>query len=528
MSNLILFICISILLVLIILIATYFINIPTNDYEKHSAYECGFEPFGDARSFFDIHFYTIGLLFIIFDLEIVFLIPAIVDVANISLIGYINFIVFLLVVLIGFYYEWAIGLLNWVPKKIHFINGVVQLSSPFLFILSESNKVMLVFILFITVSLLLNQLNNLVYRVLNLVILSILTVATWAYFTDLTFLYIVYILAFTGAVIMLFLSVVLMLPTSVTTNLQLYNFSLIIITEVHHKTFISQFWNFTIFCTILLLVYFTILFFKTLFDIDKEWPNFIKLQNLSKLNELFGLNAPTDIYGAFTKNSMNMNSIPPLALVGLYWQNYLYYIYFNIESQMYNGFSKHMYKFTSPVWGKLFMVLEYDYAPAKSIHARKFPIPDIRRPYQPAELRWSLSRLLPYVISIILFKYIHGNDPLTKWINRTIFIINFILHFTINIPFNLIIYFYTAGILNIVLIKQLCVVLCLLFIVIPVSFTNFNLMGDIVQVSIYENIDSLLAIKEILYEYNALYLIISVIGLLIALIGSAVFTRGNK
>jgi NADH-quinone oxidoreductase subunit A len=84
MANLLTFLSIAIVLVLIILAVTYFINIPNNDYEKHSAYECGFEPFGDARSFFDVQFYTIGLLFIIFDLEIVFLIPFIIDVANIS------------------------------------------------------------------------------------------------------------------------------------------------------------------------------------------------------------------------------------------------------------------------------------------------------------------------------------------------------------------------------------------------------------------------------------------------------------
>ena len=68
------------LIVSILLILTYFFNLPTNDYEKHSAYECGFELFGDARSFFDIHFYTVGLLFIIFDLEVVFLIPFAIDV----------------------------------------------------------------------------------------------------------------------------------------------------------------------------------------------------------------------------------------------------------------------------------------------------------------------------------------------------------------------------------------------------------------------------------------------------------------
>jgi len=113
------FLITAIIIVGVILALTYFVNAPTNDYEKHSAYECGFEPFGDARSFFDIHFYAIGLLFIIFDLEIVFLIPFAIDVEASSLMSYVNFLVFMIILLIGFYYEWALGLLNWVPKK-HF------------------------------------------------------------------------------------------------------------------------------------------------------------------------------------------------------------------------------------------------------------------------------------------------------------------------------------------------------------------------------------------------------------------------
>lgn len=102
----------SAVIVLLILAATYVLNIPTADYEKHSAYECGFEPFGDARSFFDIHFYTIGLLFIIFDLEIVFLIPFAINVEQTSFAGYVNFLVFMVILLVGFYYEWSLGLLN--------------------------------------------------------------------------------------------------------------------------------------------------------------------------------------------------------------------------------------------------------------------------------------------------------------------------------------------------------------------------------------------------------------------------------
>jgi NADH-quinone oxidoreductase subunit A len=102
------FLSFSIIVILIILLIvglTYIINFNTFEYEKHSVYECGFEPFGDTRSFFDIHFYTIGLLFIIFDLEIVFLIPYIINFEQTSFIGLLNFFVFMLILLIGFYYE---------------------------------------------------------------------------------------------------------------------------------------------------------------------------------------------------------------------------------------------------------------------------------------------------------------------------------------------------------------------------------------------------------------------------------------
>lgn len=105
MLNLFAYLIASFILTFIIIIAAYFINTPSNDYEKHSAYECGFEPFGDARSFFDIHFYTIGLLFIVFDLEVVFLIPFVVDLSNMTFFGYTNMLIFMIMVLAGFYYE---------------------------------------------------------------------------------------------------------------------------------------------------------------------------------------------------------------------------------------------------------------------------------------------------------------------------------------------------------------------------------------------------------------------------------------
>ena len=112
MLNLFAYFLAAFILTFIIIAAAYFINPPSNDYEKHSAYECGFEPFGDARSFFDIHFYTVGLLFIVFDLEVVFLIPFVVDLSSMSFFGYCNMLIFMTIVVVGFYYEWAIGLLE--------------------------------------------------------------------------------------------------------------------------------------------------------------------------------------------------------------------------------------------------------------------------------------------------------------------------------------------------------------------------------------------------------------------------------
>lgn len=119
MLNLFAYFVTAFLITSVIIAAAYFSNMPSSDYEKHSAYECGFEPFGDARSFFDIHFYTVGLLFIVFDLEVVFLIPFVVELHNMSLLGYVSMLIFMITVLAGFYYEWAIGLLDWLPKKLN-------------------------------------------------------------------------------------------------------------------------------------------------------------------------------------------------------------------------------------------------------------------------------------------------------------------------------------------------------------------------------------------------------------------------
>jgi NADH-quinone oxidoreductase subunit A len=83
------------------------------DSEKLSPYECGFEPFADARSKFDVRFYLVSILFIIFDLEVAFLIPWAVSLGAIGLFGFWSMIVFLLVLTVGFIYEWRKGALEW-------------------------------------------------------------------------------------------------------------------------------------------------------------------------------------------------------------------------------------------------------------------------------------------------------------------------------------------------------------------------------------------------------------------------------
>ena len=91
-----------------------FLSAPSNpDPEKLSAYECGFEAFDDARSQFDVRFYLVAILFIIFDLEVAFLFPWAVALGDIGLFGFWSMVVFLGILTIGFVYEWRKGALEW-------------------------------------------------------------------------------------------------------------------------------------------------------------------------------------------------------------------------------------------------------------------------------------------------------------------------------------------------------------------------------------------------------------------------------
>ena len=83
------------------------------DTEKASPYECGFDAFGDARSKFEVRFYLVAILFIIFDLEVAFLFPWAVTLGKIGIFGFWSMMVFLGVLTIGFIYEWRKGALEW-------------------------------------------------------------------------------------------------------------------------------------------------------------------------------------------------------------------------------------------------------------------------------------------------------------------------------------------------------------------------------------------------------------------------------
>jgi len=91
-----------------------FLFSPKNpDSEKLSAYECGFEAFGDSRMEFDVRFYLVAILFIIFDLEIAFLFPWAISLGSIGPLGFWSMMIFLFILTVGFVYEWKKGALDW-------------------------------------------------------------------------------------------------------------------------------------------------------------------------------------------------------------------------------------------------------------------------------------------------------------------------------------------------------------------------------------------------------------------------------
>jgi len=109
------FCCLGLCLVLAVVFAglSYVVSAKQADVEKVSAYECGFDPFDDTRKTFDVRFYLVAILFLIFDLEVSFLFPWVVSLGTLPLLGFWSMILFLVILTVGFIYEWRKGALDW-------------------------------------------------------------------------------------------------------------------------------------------------------------------------------------------------------------------------------------------------------------------------------------------------------------------------------------------------------------------------------------------------------------------------------
>ena len=107
------FLALAIALGMVLILAAVVVAVRNPDPEKVSAYECGFYAFDDARMKFDVRFYLVSILFIIFDLEVAFLFPWAVAFKDVGLLGFWSMMVFLGVLTIGFAYEWKKGALEW-------------------------------------------------------------------------------------------------------------------------------------------------------------------------------------------------------------------------------------------------------------------------------------------------------------------------------------------------------------------------------------------------------------------------------
>jgi NADH-quinone oxidoreductase subunit A len=107
------FLGLAIALGLVLLLSAVVVAVSNPDSEKVSAYECGFNAFDDARMKFDVRFYLVSILFIIFDLEVAFLFPWAVSFQHVGEFGFWSMMVFLAVLTIGFAYEWRKGALEW-------------------------------------------------------------------------------------------------------------------------------------------------------------------------------------------------------------------------------------------------------------------------------------------------------------------------------------------------------------------------------------------------------------------------------
>ena len=111
--GILLYIIVAIILALLIVVLSYFLVTQSPETEKLSSYECGFEPYDDSRNRFNIRFYIVAILFILFDIEIIFFLPWCASLSHIDLIGFWSMIEFLLELGIGFIYVWSVGAIEW-------------------------------------------------------------------------------------------------------------------------------------------------------------------------------------------------------------------------------------------------------------------------------------------------------------------------------------------------------------------------------------------------------------------------------
>lgn len=107
------YLCFAIFLALLIVALSYFLVTQSPETEKLSTYECGFEAYGDTRNQFNVRFYIIAILFILFDIEIIFLGPWCLSISQLNLLGFWSMVEFLVELGIGFIYAWCVGAIEW-------------------------------------------------------------------------------------------------------------------------------------------------------------------------------------------------------------------------------------------------------------------------------------------------------------------------------------------------------------------------------------------------------------------------------
>lgn len=411
-------------------------------------------------------------------------------------------------------------------------------------IVNYSNPIFLGLWFLIIISLLWTVSTKLIYLVINLSIMSLLVIALWMYTTEITIVFLVYILAFVGAVIMLFLSVILMLPSSVfipKNQILLFIISPFSMFEevtsyIMNNILFLLIFNFIILFTIIFsntniwiflrkcLTYKRYNTFKFFKGSRPELPfsegPFRRFRHLyayvgycwfifKKVNKL---NIPTNFLKLVTNISIQPKNIQTVMI----WHDILYYFFINLKP-------KHM---------GVFFIFKGNYIKRshKAIYFVFPPIPLDIQHYIPMQTKYSLFKWFPakYKLNIIqnLFKLTYKQDR--KRLNRFIFTIAFIEFIIGN---SLLLLSQKIKLINcfkyLELITQLFIKISIFFIACPNIILQNNYSNIIVS-KILENQDSLIAIKNILYIESPLLLIISVVGLLVALIGAAVLSRSNN